>query len=59
MKDDIIKWAMLIGIAGIVFYIVAPKYDIRVDGNTIVRLNKITGTASVYIARGEGWAALE
>jgi hypothetical protein len=41
---DIIKWAVILMIAGIIFYLVCPKYYFNKIGGTILeRGNEITG----------------
>ena len=46
---DIIKWVVIIISAGVVFYIVCPKYEFRESGR--MRLNKITGVIDIRSER--------
>ena len=39
---DVIKWGLILAIAGAVFYTVCPKYEFAGD-TYIYRINKITG----------------
>ena len=42
---DVIKWGLILVIAGIVFYVVYPKYDFINPGNRllVIRCNTFTG----------------
>jgi hypothetical protein len=52
---DVIKWGLILIIAGAVFYVVCPKYYF--DGPAI-RCNKITGKVEVYDAKKSDWREL-
>jgi len=57
----ILKAILLIIVAGIVFYLVYPKYEvINIEAPVIVRYNKITGqTEWSYISHGCNWYPIE
>jgi hypothetical protein len=39
---DVIKWGLILIIAGAVFYVVCPKYEWH-ERSVTIKLNKITG----------------
>jgi hypothetical protein len=45
---DVIKWTLILIIAGVVFYIVVPKYYFKQLGNSqnFYKCNEITGTVT-------------
>lgn len=47
---DIIKWGLILIIAGIVYYVVCPKYEFgyRENGFVYSRCNKMTGNVEMY-----------
>ena len=51
---DVIKWGLILIIAGMVFYVVCPKYDFKPTSALYLRHNKITGQID-YLAPGKGW----
>lgn len=50
---DVIKWGLILIIAGTVLYVILPKYEL-VPSN-IVRLNKITGHVEVFNPADGEW----
>jgi len=58
---DVIKWGLIILIAGIVFYIFCPKYYFYCS-NTVMRGNRVTGKLELYHdivdPLGYGWEEL-
>jgi hypothetical protein len=50
VKQWIAKWCIVIAFAGLVFYIVYPKYFVKFCGaGPAFRINQITGTTEVYV----------
>lgn len=54
---DVVKWTLIFVIAGIIFYLVGPKYDY---GSEIkwTRFNKVTGEVSVFDMENEKWVKI-
>jgi hypothetical protein len=47
---DVIKWGLILIMAGTVFYVVYPKYEFsfNASGVAMSRCNKITGSVGVW-----------
>lgn len=57
---DVIKWGLILIIAGVVFYVVCPKYDFKGPTGVIIqRCNKITGVVDTLIFDGKKWETLK
>jgi len=50
MGLDVLKWTVILLIAGLVFYAVCPKYDVVANG--LMKFNKITGSISPNFKEG-------
>ena len=52
---DVIKWGLVLVIAGAIFYVVCPKYDFMpIQGIPYFRCNKITGYVEIW-EEEKGW----
>ena len=49
---DVIKWALILIIAGAVFYVVCPKYEFKAERVMYLRYNKITGQIDCWVPGG-------
>lgn len=49
---DVVKWGLIIILAGAVFYLVCPKYYFFTAAAHIARGNRITGTTELYTRAG-------
>ena len=58
---DVIKWGLILVIAGAVFYVVCPKYYFELHPKTFIRANKITGKVEGFFERDEfkAWRELK
>jgi hypothetical protein len=58
---DVIKWGLILIIAGATFYIVWPKYDFstQAQGLAVYRYNKITGTWKMRTLYTKKWQSPE
>jgi len=54
---DVIKWSLILIVAGVVFYVVYPKYHFQ-DGG-VVRCNTLTGEVEIWNAEAQTFQALE
>jgi|GEM_PF-606272 len=52
---DVIKWGLVILIAGFIFYIIYPKYHFI---ESTIRGNKITGKVEKYVQKTGKWKEL-
>ena len=54
---DVIKWGLILVMAGAIFYIVSPKYDFstQASGLAVHRYNKIAGDWKVRHLQAEKW----
>ncbi|UCB50968.1 MAG: hypothetical protein JSW56_08980 [Deltaproteobacteria bacterium] len=51
---DVLKWGLILIIAGAVFYVVCPKYQ-DMTRNRVARYNTITGKYEVADEKTGGW----
>jgi hypothetical protein len=56
---DIIKWGLIIIIAGAVYYAVSPKYFFMIDRGRTYKCNKLTGHVWCWYYRGDEWIELK
>lgn len=57
---DVIKWGLVLIIAGIVFYAVFPKYDFKGPVSIgMQRCNRITGGVDQLVFDGKQWKTLD
>jgi hypothetical protein len=55
---DVIKWGLILIIAGVVFYMAYPKYYFNSDGGLWTRGNKMTGKVEFCIGVEDKWHEL-
>ena len=48
---DVMKWGLILVVAGAIFYAVCPKYEVR---ENVLKFNKITGRISIFKEAKEG-----
>jgi hypothetical protein len=54
---DVIKWGLILIIAGLIFYAVCPKYEFKSTSELFMihRGNKVTGVIDTYAMSGGKW----
>ena len=57
---DVVKWGLVLIIAGAVFYVVCPKYYFGKyhGGHLTLKGNKITGKVEYFVSPKGGWIEL-
>ena len=54
---DVIKWGLILIIAGVVFYVVCPKYKFRFE-YVCIRSNSITGDIQSFDVKSQKWESV-
>ena len=55
---DVVKWGLILIIAGIVFYVVYPRYYFD-DDEVTSRANRITGCVEKYDSAAREWQPVD
>jgi len=52
---DVIKWGLILIIGGVVFYMVCPKYELKIQGAVLYRVNKVVGQLEFWDLKDKTW----
>jgi len=52
---DVIKWGLILVMGGVVFYMVCPKYELKIQGAVLYRVNKVVGQLEFWDLKDKTW----
>jgi len=55
---DVIKWGLILIIAGCVYYVVCPRYKYEFKSDAQFKCNKITGDVNCFNPKTMKWVTL-